>query len=523
MESVFEIKDKDLLGRIGVLHTRSGKIETPAFFPVIHPYRQKYSLSARDISEIGFRTLITNAYLVRKFYGDKAIEEGLKKILGFEGILMTDSGAYQILLYGSVDVSNREIVEYQNKLDQDIAVILDIPTDSEASYDKARESVEETLRRAREVLDVVSSSDKLWVLPIQGGGYTDLIMRSAIEGSEIPGYSVYGIGSPVTYLENYDYEKIFSAIIVAKKYLHPDKPVHLFGAGHPMLIPFIVALGIDLFDSASYILYARDNRYMTEYGTERLEDLEEFPCSCPVCSKYSPKDLMEMSKEERVRLLALHNLYVINREIKRVKTAIREGRLWELITERSFSHPSLRNLMKIFTSESRFIERYTPVSKGRRGVLISDPLSIARPTIIRTRIRGLSTSIDIIRRIKCYKIILIPRDENKKASIELREISDDSCVVYYTPFLGVYISDLIDTYPYSQYELSHQASSDPSIVRELAKDIEMLIESLARSGVARDFTVYVSRDHMWSVEISRLLRDSDTLKVFRELISFKEI
>ena len=48
---MFEIKYSDLAGRIGILHTNHGKIETPSFVPVIHPVRQ--SIPAEKIKKIG--------------------------------------------------------------------------------------------------------------------------------------------------------------------------------------------------------------------------------------------------------------------------------------------------------------------------------------------------------------------------------------------------------------------------------------------------------------------------------------
>ena len=86
-----------------------------------------------------------------------------------------------------------------------------------------------------------------------------------------------------------------------------------------MIIPFLVALGADLFDSASYVLYARDGRYMVSGGTKRIEELSYFPCSCPVCSKYTPQELYEMDSDNRIKLLALHNMYKLMEEINRVK------------------------------------------------------------------------------------------------------------------------------------------------------------------------------------------------------------
>jgi len=61
-----------------------------------------------------------------------------------------------------------------------------------------------------------------------------------------------------------------------------------------MMLALAVAAGCDLFDSAAYALMARDGRYLTVSGTEHLEDMEYFPCSCPVCAEYTPAELREM-------------------------------------------------------------------------------------------------------------------------------------------------------------------------------------------------------------------------------------
>jgi len=39
---LFEISKTDLAGRIGSIHTNHGKIETPAYVPVIHPVKQTF-------------------------------------------------------------------------------------------------------------------------------------------------------------------------------------------------------------------------------------------------------------------------------------------------------------------------------------------------------------------------------------------------------------------------------------------------------------------------------------------------
>ncbi len=100
----FEIRCKDLLGRIGRLKTKSGTIETPTLLPVINPARQ--TIPPRILKEeLGCEAVITNAYILRKQNAEKPVEIGVHKFLDFEGVVMTDSGAYQILEYGEIAVS----------------------------------------------------------------------------------------------------------------------------------------------------------------------------------------------------------------------------------------------------------------------------------------------------------------------------------------------------------------------------------------------------------------------------------
>ena len=88
----FEVREKDLLARIGKLKTKSGTVETPLLFPVINPNIQPISPKRME-TEFGFEALIANAYILRKRFQNQPIENGLHKFLGFNGAIMTDSGA----------------------------------------------------------------------------------------------------------------------------------------------------------------------------------------------------------------------------------------------------------------------------------------------------------------------------------------------------------------------------------------------------------------------------------------------
>ncbi len=450
----FETRSKDLLGRIGILRTKSGTVETPLLLPVVNPNTQ--AIPAKELRDtFGFDALITNSYLVwRKFRGEKDVPR-IHQILNFDGIIETDSGAYQILQYGDVEVQPNEIIHFQERLDSDIAVILDVPTGQEASKERARWTVDETLRRADQALGAVTRRDILWVGPVQGGVYTDLVSHSAREMAK-RNFSIYALGSPTPVMEQYRYDVLVDMIMAAKSNLPPDKPLHLFGAGHPMMFALAVALGCDIFDSASYALFARNGRYMTTQGTAKIEDLEYFPCNCSACHKKSPEEVRKLLLMDRDRFLASHNLHTCMSELQTVKQAIVDGRLWELVETRSRAHPALQIAFRKMLTYAENLEKGTPVRK-KKGPFIFSETSLSRPEVLRHQKRLLERYRPAKR---AKKLVLLPESqlepfrENLTFQGSLRKLEKkiDVHVCSYGLTFGIIPEELLDVYPLSQTE-----------------------------------------------------------------------
>ncbi len=497
----FEIKDKELAGRIGKITTKSGVIETPAFFPVVNPFKKGDEVPTEKIKEIGFTQIITNSYIIKQRL--KGIAVDVHELTGFDGVVMTDSGAYQLLMYGKgrISIDPEGIVKYQKLINSDIAVVADVPTRDDASFDEALESVKSTLERAKIVEPLIEGDDRLWVLPIQGGVYTDLVRRSSLEALKLKGFKYYAIGSPVTVLEKYEFWRIVDMVVTAKMVLPPDKPVHLFGGGHPLIIPLMVALGIDSFDSASYILYARQGRYMTERGTLRLNELSYFPCECEVCSKYTPKELLEMSEDERTKLLAIHNLHVIIREIKKVKEAIKEGRLWELVEESARRHPSVLQAFRSALKYVKWLERLDPRYKGiGKGIFLFGNESYRRPELQRHR-----HFITKVYAPGSKEIVLAPasttvkpfrESEIDKRLRKLELLHTGTEVIYYLPFFDAVPRPLDQTYPYAQFE--SPTDVDEELIRRMVSTLKELIEKYILSG--NEVTLATCEELPWGRE-----------------------
>ncbi len=448
----FEISAKDLLGRVGRLYTKSGVLETPTIFPVIDPKKQELSLS---IISNYFKNIITNSFFIYNMYR-RPID--VKNVLGWRGVLMTDSGAYQLMRYGVIDVEPEEILRYQALIGSDIGVMLDLPIDSEESYFSASIKVEETLRRASAAVKIREElGGMLLVGPIQGGVHKDLLIRSARRMSSMP-FDIFAVGSPTTLLEEYKFDEILEIVLTVKLHIRREAPLHLFGAGHPLVLPFAVAAGVDLFDSASYILYARDDRIMLRDRTIRLDDVKTdyLPCSTKLCN-IPIKEIREMPKIERVSLIAEHNLAMLREELLEIKQRIYEGTLWEYLEEKARAHRSLYNALRLMGKYVKLVEEYDPVTHPEpSGLLFFGDTSSSRPEPYRHRVRLKYFYRPPERPIAVLlKVDFKPNNKSWEYIYLNKLLGDDRKYVhiyFISDIFGLVPEEVAEVYPLSQHE-----------------------------------------------------------------------
>ena len=382
MREHFEVRDADAAGRIGRLSVprRGVTVETPALLPVVNPNLITIEPTRLE-ADFGAEILITNSYIIRNTAAvkERALDVGLHELLGFGGAIMTDSGSFQLAEYGDIDVTTAEIIDFQRAIGSDIATPVDIPTPPDVSRDRAREELQ-TTQTALQDAEAIDAGDMLLNAPVQGSTYPELREEAGAFAAETS-LDVFPIGAVVPLMNGYRYADMIDVVAAAKRGLAADCPVHLFGAGHPMMLALAVAAGCDLFDSAAYALYARDDRYLTVSGTEHLEELEYLPCSCPICTAHSAAELRSAAEDDRERLLAEHNLHVTFEEIDRIKAAIRAGDLLELVERRARSHPAMWEGYRALLDHAEQLEREDPVSKGTFFSLSAE--SARRPEVIR--------------------------------------------------------------------------------------------------------------------------------------------
>src|SRR3989441_56439 len=262
--------------------------------------------------------------------------------------------------------------------DADFGTMLDVFSEPGHDHSRGAKDVDETLRRAQEAVSL--RGEMALVGAVQGGLHADLRERCASSVSSLD-VAVCAIGGVVPLLEAYRFRDLVRVIIASKKGRDPAKPVHLFGAGHPLVFPLAALLGCDLFDSASYAKYARDGRMLFPDGTRRASDIRESGCLCAVCTTHP----MEKIAAEEV-LLAEHNLHACFGAIREVRQAIGEGDLWGLAERRARAHPTLIVALRELRHHNEFLEEFEPVA--RRGALYYvGPETAHRPGLHRFRRR----------------------------------------------------------------------------------------------------------------------------------------
>ena len=464
---MLELRERDGLARICDLTTKHGRVTTPALLPVINPNQLTVTPSEMR-EELGVEALITNSYII---WNDPKLRESIRgsdvhTLLGFDGTIITDSGTFQNHVYGDVQVDYREIVDFQREIGSDIGTILDVFSEPDFTETRASEAVDETLRRAADSVDL--KGDMLLAGPVQGGIFPELRSRCA-EALSAMKLDVHPIGGVVPLLQDYRFADVVDIVMASKSHLDPSRPVHLFGAGHPMVFPLAVLMGCDMFDSASYAKYAREDRMMYPDGTRFLNDLHDLACGCPACSRTSVDDLREMQKQERTKVIAEHNLRISLKELKKVRNAIHEGTIWELVEMRARAHPAMLEALKSLRKHVDFMERSEPVSR-RSAFFYCGPESYDRPAVQRYRERFFSRY-----RRPATKVLVGFEDAGKPYSRhyanEIRAISkkvDASFIV--ASFFGPVPTELDEMYPIAQSVIPETLDAD--VVRRMRDVME---------------------------------------------------
>ena len=354
MASHFTVIKTDPTGaRLGRLVTAHGVVETPAFMPVGTQGTVKAMLP-RDLKEMGCQILLGNTYHLYLRPGAELIRElgGLHRFMSWDGPILTDSGGYQVFSLGAMRKLSEEGVRFQSHLDgshhlltpegvvqiqealgSDIAMVLDECISHDAKREYVQDSTARTIRWAERCLRARSHDDQLMFGIIQGGMYEDLREQCVREMNSMSfdGFAVGGLGVG-------EGEELLHAVAASTAGLLPEtRPRYLMGVGRPEDIMRAVRAGFDLFDCVLPTRNARNGTLFTAQGKLSIKRAEfardprplDETCDCYCCRNFSRAYLRHLYVAGEIlssQLNSLHNLYFYHRLMERCREAIRRER-----------------------------------------------------------------------------------------------------------------------------------------------------------------------------------------------------
>jgi 7-cyano-7-deazaguanine tRNA-ribosyltransferase len=303
------------------LITRAGvSYDQPLFLPVYQPRERVFQLAAWE-GEPRIEGIIVNAYFlykIRELRKQLAADSSLKEFVGFPGLVTTDSGAFQGLTR-KLYLANKKIIRFQDAIGSDIIAPLDLITPPGDNRTNAEAKLHATEKRVAEGLSLVERGILAGVQ--QGGRFADLRHESVGRLMELS-IEYLAIGSLVPFFTgNHNLAFPAAVLVDARRTAGPDIPIHVYGAGDPCELPFMVACGATVFDSSSYGHYAQGGWYMTPYGalSEPGPVLAgEFACACAVCLE-SPIEAVFSDPAA----LSRHNLWTICDTVANLRNLVR--------------------------------------------------------------------------------------------------------------------------------------------------------------------------------------------------------
>ena len=372
----------DLMGRVGVIHTPHGDIQTPAFIPVGTKATVKAVLTD-SMEGLGAQAILANAYHLYLQPGSETIDAagGVGQFMNWQGPTFTDSGGFQVLSLGvgfkkvlameTITVQSDDViadgkdrlahvdddgVTFKSHLDGTLhrftpeismRVQHEIGADIIFAFDECT-----TLMNTRNYQEIALDRTYAWAKRciaahqeltierdhrpyqslfgvIQGAQYEDLRRKAARELGELE-FDGFGLGGAL------DKAELGTIVSWMTEELPVNKPRHLLGIGEPDDLFVGVENGADTFDCVAPARVARNasaysvgGRYnITNTGFRRAFEPLDAECDCYVCLNYTKAYINHLFKAKEMlgsTLLTIHNQHFIVNLVAKMRSTILSG------------------------------------------------------------------------------------------------------------------------------------------------------------------------------------------------------
>lgn len=346
--------------RRGRLSFARGMVDTPAFMPV-GTYGTVKAMTPEELRQSGARIILGNTFHLMLRPGCEIIRAhgGLHGFMHWDGPILTDSGGFQVFSLGALRKITEAGVEFQSPVDgasvfldpersmavqaalgADIVMVFDECTPHPAGYERAKASMELSLRWAERSRRAHGSNPAALFGIVQGGMYHDLRQRSLVGLVDI-GFDGYAIGGLSVGESKAEMRDVLDHLVPG---LPADRPRYLMGVGTPGDIVEAVCRGVDLFDCVMPTRNARNGHLFVEAGTINIRNSQysddtlpvEADCTCYTCSHYSRAYLRHLDKCKEIlgaRLNTIHNLHYYQKLMGQLREAIARGELDTFVTQ----------------------------------------------------------------------------------------------------------------------------------------------------------------------------------------------
>lgn len=356
--------------RRGEFVTVHGTVQMPAFMNVATCGGIKGGVSAYDLKNIKTQVMLSNTYHLHLRPGDEIVRQlgGLHKMTGWDKVILTDSGGFQVFslakikdiheegVYFNSHIDGRRIfmgpeesMHIQSNLASTIAMAFDECVANPSEYNYTKASVKRTtnwllrckkeMERLNSLEETINKNQMLFGIN-QGGVYKDLRIDHMKEIAELDldGYAIGGlaVGEPT--------EVMYEVIEAVEPFAPKDKPRYLMGVGTPGNIIESVYRGVDLFDCVMPSRNARHGHLFTRQGIININNekykLDDSPidamCDCPVCQHHTRayiRHLLRAKEMLGMRLAVIHNLWFYNTLMEKIREHLDNGTFSEFYTK----------------------------------------------------------------------------------------------------------------------------------------------------------------------------------------------
>jgi queuine tRNA-ribosyltransferase len=378
------------LGRVGVISTPHGDIQTPAFIPVGTKATVK-SVLPESIKDLEAQAVLSNAYHLYLQPGPEIVDQagGLGAFMNWPGPTFTDSGGFQVLslgvgykkviamdattlqaddvmatdkdrlahvdddgvtfkshLDGSMHRFTPEVsMQVQHKIGADIIFAFDECTTLLNTRNYQEKSLDRTFEWAKrcilehEKLTLERSNRPYQALfgVVQGAQYEDLRRKAAKDLASLD-FDGFGIGGAL------DKNQLGTIVNWVTEELPVDKPRHLLGIGEPDDLFIGVENCADTFDcvaasrvarnSAVYGLDGRFNISVSAFKND-FSPIDE-SCGCYTCMNYTKAYLNHLIRAKEMlaaTLLTIHNEFFIVSLVAKMRQSIIDNNFFEFKEE----------------------------------------------------------------------------------------------------------------------------------------------------------------------------------------------